>query len=67
MRKWIAEPPNGGIKNVLGFRRSSLRGLHRKRAEWKLGIRPAKSSWIPRDDWGGASEPPQAQAHSGQP
>ncbi len=28
-RKWIAEPPNGWIKNVLGFRQFSLRGLHR--------------------------------------
>ena len=35
-RKWIAEPPNGWIKNVLGFRQFSLRGLPRVRAEWKL-------------------------------
>ncbi len=35
-RKWIAEPPNGWIKNVLGFRQFSLRGLHRVRAEFKL-------------------------------
>ena len=35
-RKWIAEPPNGWVKNVLGFRQFSLRGLHRVRAEWKL-------------------------------
>lgn len=35
-RKWIAEPPNGWIKNVLEFRQFSLRGLHRVRAEWKL-------------------------------
>jgi hypothetical protein len=35
-RKWIAEPPNGWIKNVLGFRQFSLRGLHRVQAEWKL-------------------------------
>lgn len=35
-RKWIAEPPNGWIKNVLGFRQFSLRGLHRVRAECKL-------------------------------
>lgn len=35
-RKWIAEPPNGWIKGVLGFRQFSLRGLHRVRAEWKL-------------------------------
>ena len=35
-RKWIAEPPNGWIKSVLGFRQFSLRGLHRVRSEWKL-------------------------------
>ena len=35
-RKWIAEPPNGWIKNVLGFRQFSLRGLHRVQVEWKL-------------------------------
>ena len=35
-RKWIAEPPNGWIKNVLGFRQFSLRGLHRVRAEFKI-------------------------------
>lgn len=35
-RKWIAEPPNGWIKNVLGFRQFSVRGLQRVRAEWKL-------------------------------
>jgi len=35
-RKWIAEPPNGWIKNVLGFRQFSVRGLRRVKAEWKL-------------------------------
>ena len=35
-RKWIAEPPDGWIKSVLGFPQFSLRGLHRVRAEWKL-------------------------------
>ena len=35
-RKWIAEPPNGWVKNVLGFRQFSMRGLHRVTAEWKL-------------------------------
>jgi len=35
-RKRIAEPPNGWIKNVLGFRQFSLRTPHRVRAEWKL-------------------------------
>jgi hypothetical protein len=27
---------NGWIKNVLGFRQFSMRGLHRVQAEWKL-------------------------------
>ncbi len=35
-RKWLAEPPNGWIKNVLGFRQFSMRGLHRVQTEWKL-------------------------------
>ena len=35
-RKWIAEPPNGWVKNVLGFKQFSMRGLHRVTAEWKL-------------------------------
>ena len=35
-RKWIAEPPNGWIKNVMGFRQFGMRGLHRVRAEFKL-------------------------------
>jgi len=35
-RKWIAEPPNGWIKSVLGFGQFSLRGLHRLQAEFKL-------------------------------
>ena len=35
-RKWIAEPPNGWIKSVLGFRQFSLRGLHRCAAEFRL-------------------------------
>ena len=35
-RKWIAEPPNGWVKNVLGCPQFSLRGLDRVKAEWKL-------------------------------
>lgn len=35
-RKWLAEPPNGWIKNVLGFRQFSMRGLRKAQAEWKL-------------------------------
>ncbi|MGO9446297.1 MAG: transposase [Thiobacillaceae bacterium] len=35
-RKWLSEPPNGGIRNVLGFRQFSLRGLNQVTAEWKL-------------------------------
>lgn len=43
-RKWIAEPPNGWIKSVLGFRQFSLRGPHRVQAEfmlvcWALNLR----------------------------
>ena len=34
-RKWIAEPPKGGSKSVLGFRQFSLRSLHRVQAEFK--------------------------------
>lgn len=35
-RKWIAEPPNGWIKNVLGFRQFSMRGLKKAQGEFKL-------------------------------
>ncbi len=35
-RKWIAEPPNGWIKNVLGLRQFSMRGLQKTLAEFKL-------------------------------
>lgn len=35
-RKWLSEPPNGWVKNVLGFRQFSLRGLAKARAEWRL-------------------------------
>ncbi len=35
-RKWIAEPPNRWIKNVLGFKQFSMRGLQKTRAEFKL-------------------------------
>jgi hypothetical protein len=35
-RKWIAEPPNGWIKSVLGFRQLSMRGLQKTKAEFKL-------------------------------
>ena len=35
-RKWLAEPPNGWIKSVLGLRQFSMRGLSRVKAEWKL-------------------------------
>ena len=34
--KWIAEPPNGWIKNVLGFRQFSMRGLEMVKAEFNL-------------------------------
>ena len=35
-RKWIAEPPNGWIKSVLGFRLFQMRGLEKAKAEFKL-------------------------------
>lgn len=36
-RKWLAEPPNGWIKNVLGLRQFSMRGgLEKAKAEFKL-------------------------------
>jgi len=35
-RKWLAEPPFGWIKHVLGFRRFSLRGHQKVQAEWQL-------------------------------
>jgi hypothetical protein len=35
-RKWIAEPPNGWIKSVLGFRQFSLRRLSKVQQEWKI-------------------------------
>jgi transposase len=35
-RKWLSEPPHGWIKNVLGFRQFSMRGIDKARAEWKL-------------------------------
>ena len=35
-RKWMAEAPVGWIKEVLGFRRFSFRGLRKVEAEWAL-------------------------------
>ena len=35
-RKWMAEAPVGWIKEVMGFRRFSLRGLEKVQAEWTL-------------------------------
>ena len=35
-RKWLSEAPNGWIKNVLGFRRFSVRGLEKVGGEWDL-------------------------------
>ena len=35
-RKWISEPPNGWIKNILGFRQFSMRGLQKAQAEFRL-------------------------------
>ena len=35
-RKVIVEPPNGWLKQVLGFRQFSLRGIGQVRCEFKL-------------------------------
>ena len=35
-RKWIAEPPNGWLKSVLGFRQFNMRGLEKANADFKL-------------------------------
>ncbi len=35
-RKWLSEAPHGWIKEALGFRRFSLRGLDKVRGEWDL-------------------------------
>ena len=35
-RKWISEAPHGWIKEVLGFRRFSVRGLGKVQGEWDL-------------------------------
>ena len=35
-RTWISEGPNGWVKEVLGFRRFSLRGVEKVRGEWHL-------------------------------
>ena len=35
-RKWISEAPYGWIKNILGFRQFSFRGLEKVTSEWKL-------------------------------
>ena len=35
-RKWLSEAPIGWIKEALGFRRFSVRGLNKVRGEWDL-------------------------------
>ncbi len=35
-RKWMVEAPIGWIKEAMGFRRFSLRGLEGVRGEWDL-------------------------------
>ena len=35
-RKWLSEAPHGWIKEVLGFRRFSVRGLQKVAGEWDL-------------------------------
>ncbi len=34
--KWLSEDPNGWIKQVMGFRSFSLRGLEKAQGEWDL-------------------------------
>jgi transposase len=54
MRKAIVEPVFGQIKEQRGFRRFSLRGLEKVRAEWKLVCATAnllklfRSGWTPK-------------------
>jgi len=35
-RKWLSEAPHGWIKQVLGFRRFSVRGWKKAQGEWDL-------------------------------
>lgn len=35
-RKWIAEPPFGWIKHVMGFQGFSMRGLEKAKGEWNI-------------------------------
>ena len=35
-RKWLSEAPNGWIKQAMGFRRFSVRGLRKVQGEWAL-------------------------------
>ena len=35
-RKWLSEAPNGWIKQAVGFRRFSVRGLNQAQGEWAL-------------------------------
>ena len=35
-RKWLSEAPNGWIKQVLGFRQFSVRGVEKVQGEWDL-------------------------------
>ena len=36
IRKWLSEAPNGWIKQVLGFRQFSVRGVEKVQGEWDL-------------------------------
>jgi hypothetical protein len=37
-RKWLSEPRNGWVKNGLGFRQFSLRGLVKVKAECESSV-----------------------------
>jgi hypothetical protein len=51
MRKAIVEPVFGQIKEQRGFRRFSLRGLEKVRAEWKLVCATANLLKLFRAGW----------------
>ena len=72
-RKWLSEAPNGWIKEALGFRRFSLRGLNNERGEWDLvcpGVERqtdagASSGLMPRILPSNRAERRSIQAHIG--
>ena len=58
LQDWLSEAPNGWIKQVMGFRRFSVRGLRKVQGEWALvclalnmkrmqGLQPARRKGNP--------------------